>query len=100
MPAVYSNFAMVSHTPTEVLLVFAQILPDAPRAKVLSRIVLTPTHAKLVLRMLSDNLDKYEAQFGEIQVPKRPPSLAQQLFSSAMRPNSDEAEEDEDKAEE
>ena len=76
LEAVYSNFVLITHSPSEVLLDYARVLPNM-RARVLARIVLTPLNAKLLLRALADNLAKYEAQFGEIAVPTQ---LADQLF--------------------
>lgn len=65
---VYSNFVIVSHSPSEFVLDFTRILPGLKKAKVYSRIILAPTHAKLLLRTLKDNIEKYEKRFGEIKV--------------------------------
>ena len=56
----YSNLVVVNHSPTEFVLDFINIMPGTPKAKVKSRIILTPEHTKKFLKALSDNLDKYE----------------------------------------
>jgi len=66
---VYSNLAIISHSPTEFVVDFVQIIPNVPKAKVRSRIILAPQHAKRLLRALQDNIAKYEGQFGTIQEP-------------------------------
>lgn len=76
LDAVYTNFALITHSPSEVLIDFARILPNM-KARVQTRMVLTPLNAKLLLRALADNLGKFEAQYGEIVVPTH---LADQLF--------------------
>lgn len=63
---VYSNFAIISHSQSEFVVDFVQILPGLPKAKVKSRIILTPQHAKKLLSALSENVKKYEKQQGEI----------------------------------
>lgn len=63
----YSNFAIISHTSTEFLLDFAQMLPEQQgKAVVRNRIFLHPEHAKRLLAALSDNIRRYEQQFGPI----------------------------------
>lgn len=64
---VYSNLAIITHSNTEFILDFIRVMPGVPRAKVKSRMVLTPAHAKRLLRALSDNVSKYEAAHGKIQ---------------------------------
>lgn len=63
----YSNLAIISHSPTEFIVDFAQVMPGAPKAKVRSRVILTPQHAKRLYKALADNLSKYESQFGTIK---------------------------------
>jgi hypothetical protein len=77
LEAVYSNFVLITHAPSEVIIDFARLLPNTPKTRVHARVLMTPLHAKLLLRALADNLAKYEAQFGEIQIPT---GLADQLF--------------------
>jgi hypothetical protein len=62
----YSNLAIISHSNSEFIVDFVRMLPNVPKAKVKSRIILTPTHAKRLLRALADNVNRYEAQFGTI----------------------------------
>jgi hypothetical protein len=82
LDAIYANLAVITHTPSEVIVDFACVLPNTPRAKVCARIINTPQHAKLLLRALSDNLEKYEQQFGEIKLPSNGDILAQQFFAA------------------
>ena len=77
LEAVYSNFALITHSPSEMVVDFARLLPNMPKARIYARIVMTPMNAKLLLRALSENLSRYEAQYGEIIVPT---GLAEQLF--------------------
>ena len=77
---VYGNMAFISHTPVEMVLDFAQVLPRAPRGKVVSRIIMTPMHAKLLQMALSQNIANYERQFGEIRIPKQSSPLADNFF--------------------
>jgi hypothetical protein len=77
LEAIYSNFAMITHSPSEIILDMARALPNVPKAKIYARIIMTPMNAKLLLNALSDNLEKYEEKFGEIKAPERgfdPPS--------------------------
>ena len=69
----YSNLAIISHSPSEFVVDFIRIVPNIPKAKVKSRIILTPQHAKRLMKALIDNVKKYEAQFGEIDEPEQPP---------------------------
>ncbi|GAB1420884.1 hypothetical protein MASR2M15_10100 [Anaerolineales bacterium] len=92
--ASYANTVMISHTAAEIILDFIQIMPNDPRARVQQRIVMTPTHTKLFLNALMDNINKYEEQHGEIVLPKRPHSLADQLFNSIKVEGSEEDEGD------
>jgi hypothetical protein len=86
LEAIYSNFALITHAPSEVVIDFARVLPNTPKAKVHVRILMTPMHARLLLNALADNLAKYEAQFGEIKLPPGGPDLAQQFFKQPKPP--------------
>lgn len=77
LEAIYTNFALITHSPSEVVIDFARALPNMPKTRVYARMVMTPMNAKLLLRALTDNLAKFEAQYGPIVVPT---SLADQLF--------------------
>ncbi|MCS6989974.1 MAG: DUF3467 domain-containing protein [Chloroherpetonaceae bacterium] len=70
----YSNFAIINHTPAEFIVDFTTLLPGMQRAKVHSRIVMTPQHAKSLLLALQDNVAKYEATFGAIKMMNEPPA--------------------------
>jgi len=63
---VYANLAIISHSNSEFVLDFVRIMPNVPKAKVKSRVVLTPQHAKRLLNALVDNVKKYESQHGSI----------------------------------
>jgi len=65
---VYSNFVLTSFTPAEFVIDFARMLPGLKKAKVHSRIVMTPQSAKSLLGLLSQTVKNYESKFGEIEV--------------------------------
>ena len=95
LSAVYANVAFISHTPAEMVIDFAQVLPRMPKGTVMSRVIMSPVHAKMLQRALGQNIDKYEQQFGEIRLPTQS-SLADQLFRF---PHSDNPNEDDDQKE-
>lgn len=70
---IYSNLAIISHSNSEFVLDFIRMMPNVPKAKVKARMVLTPQHAKRLLRALADNVKKFEGQFGPINEPDNPP---------------------------
>jgi Protein of unknown function (DUF3467) len=70
---VYSNLAIISHSNSEFVVDFVRMMPNVPQAKVKSRIILTPEHAKRLLNALIDNVRKYEHQFGMIEEKDTPP---------------------------
>ncbi len=65
---IYSNLAVITHSSSEFVLDFVRIMPGIPKANVKSRIILTPEHAKRLLLALQDNLKKYEAAHGVIDL--------------------------------
>lgn len=65
----YSNLAIITHSNSEFVIDFIKVLPGVPKAKVKSRILLTPQHAKRLVRALQDNIRKYEQAHGEIEEP-------------------------------
>ena len=69
---IYSNLAIITHSPAEFVIDFTRVLPGVPKAKVLSRIITTPQHAKLLMNALKDNIEKYEKTFGEIKIQGEP----------------------------
>ena len=69
---IYSNLAIITHSNSEFVLDFIRIMPGVPKAQVKSRIVLTPQHAKRLLRALSENVNKFEAEHGNIKEAQFP----------------------------
>ena len=65
---IYSNLAIISHSPAEFVIDFTRVVPGSPKAKVHARIITTPQHAKMLLMALKDNIDKFESRFGEIKI--------------------------------
>lgn len=65
---IYSNLAIITHSPAEFVIDFTRVLPGVPKAKVHARIIMTPQHAKLFLGALRENLEKYETKFGEVKI--------------------------------
>lgn len=66
----YCNLAIVNHSPTEFVLDFINLMPGAPKAKVQSRIIMSPSHAKRLYAALADNLHKFENANGDIREQK------------------------------
>lgn len=64
----YSNLALITHSNSEFIFDFARVLPGYPKAQVVSRVIMTPEHAKRLLLALRDNISKYESQHGEISI--------------------------------
>lgn len=65
---IYSNLALITHSPAEFVIDFTRMLPGVPKTKVYARIIMTPQHAKSLLLALQENVGKYESQFGEIRL--------------------------------
>lgn len=70
----YSNLAIITHSSSEFVIDFIRVMPGVPKAKVKSRIVLTPEHAKRLLKALEDNISKFEAEHGDIRFTENPPN--------------------------
>jgi len=85
LDTVYCNLARISHSPADIVIDFAHLLPSETTAVVKSRVLMSPLSAKLLLRALSENLARYEAAFGEINVPVNT-SLAEHLFRPHQPP--------------
>jgi hypothetical protein len=64
---IFSNLAIITHSNTEFVLDFIRVMPGVPKARVKSRIILTPEHAKRLLGAMQDNIEKYEAINGRIK---------------------------------
>ncbi|HRO72831.1 MAG TPA: DUF3467 domain-containing protein [Saprospiraceae bacterium] len=67
---IYSNLAIISHSHSEFIVDFIRLVPNVPKARVKSRIILTPQHAKRLMKALQDNIKRYENQFGNIEDPE------------------------------
>ncbi len=70
---IYSNLAIINHSSSEFVVDFVSIMPGAPKANVKSRIILTPQHAKRLVRALKDNIARFESSFGDIKDIEEPP---------------------------
>ena len=64
---IYSNLAIINHSPSEFVVDFIQMMPGIQKAKVKSRVILTPQHAKRLMKALADNVTKFENQHGVIK---------------------------------
>ena len=64
---IYSNLAIINHSVSEFVVDFVSIMPGTPKSKVKSRIILTPQHAKRLLKALGDNVQRFEKAHGEIK---------------------------------
>ena len=64
---IYSNLAIITHSNSEFVLDFVRVMPGVPKAKVKCRVLLTPQHAKRLMRALADNVQKYEGVHGPIR---------------------------------
>lgn len=70
---IYCNLAIINHSVSEFVVDFINIMPGSPKARVKSRIILTPQHAKRFLKALQDNINKFEGANGEIKDYEHPP---------------------------
>ena len=71
----YCNLAIIAHSTSEFILDFATMLPGLPKARVKSRVVLTPEHAKRLLISLQENVTRYESNVGKINIPTKQPII-------------------------
>lgn len=69
----YANLEVITHSSSDFILDFARILPGMPKAKVCSRVILAPEHAKRLLLALQENMVRYEREYGRIELSKRDP---------------------------
>ncbi|MFQ6094420.1 MAG: DUF3467 domain-containing protein [bacterium] len=65
---IYSNLALITHSPSEFIIDFARVLPGTPKSRVYARIVMTPQHVKMLQNALEENIKKYENRFGKIKL--------------------------------
>jgi hypothetical protein len=63
----YANLAVINHSFAEFVMDFVNVMPNMPKAKVKSRIVMTPQHAKRLMLALIDNVKRYETANGVIK---------------------------------
>ena len=82
---VYANLARIAHSPADIVIDFAHLLPGEPKARIRSRVVMTPLSAKLLVRALTENIARYETAFGEITLPTTN-TLAETLFRPFQQP--------------
>jgi len=69
----YSNLAIINHSVSEFIVDFISVMPGQPKAKVKSRIILTPQHAKRLVKALAENVKRFEKNHGEIKDYEQPP---------------------------
>jgi len=67
----YSNFVVITHSPAEFVMDFTRIMPGVPKAKINSRIIMAPPHAKAFLNALNDNVNRYEKKYDEIKMQRK-----------------------------
>ncbi len=77
---VYTNLARIAHAPAEFVMDFCRFLPGDTKAIVSARVVTSPVALKLFAQALNENLARYEASFGKINIPSGGSSLADNLF--------------------
>lgn len=65
---IYSNLAIITHSPAEFVMDFTRVLPGIPKARVHARIIMTPQHTKMLLGALKENVEKFEKKYGEIKI--------------------------------
>jgi hypothetical protein len=70
---IYSNLAIINHSVSEFVVDFVSIMPGTPKSKVKARIILTPQHAKRLVKALSENVGRFEKAHGEIKDYEQPP---------------------------
>lgn len=87
--ASYANAVIIGQTGSEIIFDFVQVIPNDMRARVQQRIIMTPSSAKSFLQALQQNLEIYESKHGEIKLPPKPQSLADQLFNFTPRGDDD-----------
>ncbi len=86
LSATYSNAAIVSQTNSEIVLDFVQIMPNDPRARIQTRVVMTPANAKAFLKALETNLAGYEEKYGEIPLPAQNPNALAAQWCGTIKP--------------
>ncbi len=64
---IYSNLAIITHSPAEFIIDFTRVTPGVPRARVHARIIMTPQHLKLLMNAMKENMERYEHAYGEVR---------------------------------
>ncbi len=64
---IYSNLAIITHSPAEFIIDFTRVTPGVPRARVHSRIIMTPQHFKMLMNAMKENMERFEEQYGEVR---------------------------------
>jgi len=77
----YANMVVIAHSTSEFVLDFVRIMPGLPKARVKSRIVLAPEHAKRLLLSLHENIARYENSIGPIPIPSSSADEIKQAMS-------------------
>jgi hypothetical protein len=80
---IYSNLALITHSPSEFFIDFARVMPGVKRTKVYARVVMTPQNSKMLLKALEQNIKKFEERFGKIKIMGKE---GQEIGFQATRP--------------
>ncbi|MBU0692722.1 DUF3467 domain-containing protein [bacterium] len=83
---IYSNLALMSHSPAEFFLDFARMVPGTQKASVQARIIMTPQHTKFLMNALKENIERFEKQFGEIKLHGKNPQEGAGQFGFRTAP--------------
>ena len=76
----YANLAIITHSHSEFVIDFVNVMPGTPKSKVKSRIILTPQHAKRLMKALTENIGRFETQPGRGRLPAiDTPSVADKI---------------------
>ncbi len=89
----YANLARIAHAPAEFVLDFARLLPGDGKATVTARVIMTPIGIKLFAQALAENINRFEATFGKINLPSGGPTLADFLFRPFQPPSGESPKE-------
>ncbi|MDR0419478.1 MAG: DUF3467 domain-containing protein [Prevotellaceae bacterium] len=81
----YSNLAIITHSTSEFIVDFVRLMPGMPKAPVVSRVILTPEHAKRLLNALQDNVNKFEKNHGVIKVEVEMPPFPMNFGGNAAQ---------------
>ena len=82
----YANLARIAHAPAEFVMDFARLLPGDSKAIVAARVIMSPVALKLFAQAVNENLARYEATFGTVNIPTGGSSLADSLFKPLHTP--------------